>query len=112
MGIYTVLARALPDSFKGVFDPTTSVNHEIVTIRFLYFSTSVMSTCGYGFWFCFVRYQVSTTTGLEILSVRNRFFLLLSICCSSSHSQHMVRKTPKAKAFVTDTKTKGTLICW
>jgi hypothetical protein len=71
MGIYTVMERALPSSFKGVFDPTDrqtiffflflffqkikkikkknneSVNHEIVSVRFLYFSTAVMSTCGY-----------------------------------------------------------------
>ncbi len=49
MGLYTVLERALPLSFKGVFDgPDDSVDHEIVTIRFLYFSSAVMSTCGFG----------------------------------------------------------------
>lgn len=47
-GVYTVIERAAPSSFVGVFEPGDSAVHALVTIRFLYFSCQVMTTTGFG----------------------------------------------------------------
>ena len=47
-GVYTVIERAIPTSFKGVFADNSELTHEIVTIRFIYFSTQTMTTCSFG----------------------------------------------------------------
>ena len=47
-GLYTVIERAVPLSFRGVFDVNDSLTHEIVTIRFVYLSVQVMTTATFG----------------------------------------------------------------
>ena len=55
-GLYTVIERAAAGSFAGLLK-NGELNHDVITIRFLYFSTQTMTTVGYGdivsnAWYC------------------------------------------------------------
>jgi len=47
-GIYTLVERIVPASFRGLYTFQDELSHELVFIRFLYFSTTTMTTVGYG----------------------------------------------------------------